>query len=133
MKYPTRMSCLLIAAAVAVGAACGSDSGGAADTLPPIITTTTTTTMVPTTTTIPEYYEIQAGDSISGIAKMFNTTQTELAAYNGITDLEHIEIGQRIKIPRPGEAPASTVAAETTAPITTALITTAPITTVVPS
>lgn len=114
MKYSARMSMLLVAAAASVVVACGSDGDGATDTLPPIATTTTTTTMAPTTTTIPSEYEIMPGDSLSAIAKLFHLTMGELAAYNGITDPEHIEIGQVLKIPQPGEA--------TTTVVTTAVV-----------
>jgi len=103
MKYSARMSLLLVSAAASVVVACGSDADSAGDTLPPIATTTTTTTMAPTTTTIPSEYEIKAGDSLSAIAKLFNLTMGELAAFNGITDPEHIEIGEVLQIPQPGE------------------------------
>lgn len=119
MNYYARMSWMLACVGAAALVACGSDDGSANDTLPPIITTTTTTTVAPTTTTIPEFYEIQAGDSLSEIAKSFNISLSELAAYNGITDPEHIEIGQTLKIPQPGETTTSTIGAETTAPSTT--------------
>ncbi|MEO6122761.1 MAG: LysM peptidoglycan-binding domain-containing protein [Ilumatobacteraceae bacterium] len=103
MKYSARMSMLLAAAAASVMVACGSDGDAARDTLPAIVTTTTTTTMAPTTTTIPSEYEIKAGDSLSQIAKSFNLSTAALAAFNGITDYEHIEIGQVLKIPQPGD------------------------------
>ena len=100
---------MLALATVSVVAACGSDDGKAADTLPPIATTTTTTTMPPTTTTIPDSYVIQKGDSLFGIAEMFGLTFAELAAYNGITNPDDIQAGQKLKIPQPGETTTSTV------------------------
>ena len=112
MKYSARMSLLLVCAAASVVVACGSEGESADDTLPPIATTTTTTTLPPTTTTIPSEYEIQAGDSLSGIAKMFNLTMDELAAANGITDPEHIEIGQVLQIPLPGTVTTTTAPAD---------------------
>ncbi|MCU1358943.1 MAG: hypothetical protein JWN99_232, partial [Ilumatobacteraceae bacterium] len=94
-RYRTRMGAMLtVAAAAAIFAACGSDNSHAGDTLPPIATTTTTTTLPPTTTTIPDHYVIQAGDSLSAIAKMFGLSTQELAAFNGITNPQHIESGQ---------------------------------------
>lgn len=109
MKYSARMSMLLAAAAASVMVACGSDGDAARDTLPAVVTTTTTTTMAPTTTTIPSEYEIKAGDSLSKIAKSFNLSTAALAAFNGITDYEHIEIGQVLKIPQPGDITTTTV------------------------
>lgn len=122
MKYSARMSMLLVVAAASVVAACGSDGDSANDTLPAIVTTTTTTTMAPTTTTIPSEYEIKAGDSLSQIAKSFNLSTSALAAFNGITDFEHIEIGQVLKIPQPGDIIATTTvaadASDTSEPVT---------------
>ncbi|MCU1366208.1 MAG: hypothetical protein JWL72_4859 [Ilumatobacteraceae bacterium] len=110
-RYRTRMGGILtVAAAATIFAACGSDNSHAGDTLPPIATTTTTTTLPPTTTTIPDHYVIQAGDSLSAIAKMFGLSTQELAAFNGITNPQHIESGQTIKIPQPGDLASSTTA-----------------------
>ncbi len=118
------MAVLLSLAAAGVLAACGSDNSHANDTLPPIATTTTTTTMPPTTTTIPDEYTIQKGESLSGIAKMFGLSTVELAAYNGIANLDDIQAGQVLKIPQPGAATSTTTVASvldstTAAPPTT--------------
>ncbi|MCU1394705.1 MAG: hypothetical protein JWM34_3133 [Ilumatobacteraceae bacterium] len=111
-RYPVRMGAMLAAALIGALVACGSTNSHANDTLPPIATTTTTTTLPPTTTTIPDKYVIKKGDSLSGIAKMFGVTTQELAAYNGITNPEHIESGQTIKIPQPDQT-ATTIAVTT--------------------
>jgi len=96
-------------------AACGSDDK-ASDTLPPIATTTTTTTMPPTTTTIPDSYVIQPGDTLFSIATKFGLDTDVLAAYNNIVNKEHIESGQKLKLP-PADAVTTTIAAVTpTAP-----------------
>jgi peptidoglycan endopeptidase LytE len=79
-------------------AACGDDSGSA-DTLPPLITTTTSTTLLETTTTTVSLYTIQSGDSLSAIAEKFNVDQAALMMLNGISDPDHIEAGQVLKIP----------------------------------
>jgi LysM repeat protein len=89
--------------------ACGSDTKSATDTLPPIATTTTTTTMPPTTTTIPDFYIIQPGDTLFSIATMFGLDTDVLAAYNNIVNKEHIESGQKLKIPPAGTQLATTV------------------------
>ena len=118
---------LTVAAAAVIFAACGSDNSHAGDTLPPIATTTTTTTLPPTTTTIPDHYVIKAGDSLSAIAKMFGLSTVELAAFNGITNPQHIESGQTIKIPQPGQVIAtSTTGAPAAAGATAVTPTSAP-------
>lgn len=83
-----------------IAGACGSDarSGG---TLPPMITTTTSTsTIYVTTTTILTSYIVQPGDTLSKIAGRFGVTQAELMALNGITNPDHIEKGQKLKLPQ---------------------------------
>jgi LysM repeat protein len=98
--------------AVAAGA-CGSDDA-ANDTLPPMVTTTTTTTLPPTTTTIPATYVVQPGDTLSKIAQKFNLNFNDLAAFNGINP-DHIEVGQTLRIPQPGDV-IPTTSTTTTAP-----------------
>ena len=90
--------------------ACG-DEVQSTETLPPIFSTTTTTTLNVTTTTILEVYEVQSGDGLGKIAEQFGVTIEELQTANGITDPEHIEIGQKLKIPPPAT---TTTAAPTT-------------------
>jgi len=93
--------CILAAVAIAlplVAGACGDDSSSGG-TLPPLITTTTSTTIDVTTTTTPEFYEIQSGDTLDKIATKFGVSRDALIAINGITDPDHIEVGQRLQIP----------------------------------
>jgi lysozyme len=45
-----------------------------------------------------EYYTIQWGDTLSGIAKKFKTTQKQLIAWNGIKDKNKIKAGDRIRV-----------------------------------
>ncbi len=94
-------------------AACGDDSESA-DTLPPLITTTTSTTMPPTTTTTVSLYTIQSGDSLSKIAEKFNVDQAALMMLNGITDPDHIEAGQVLKMPPPLPPPTTAPASSST-------------------
>ena len=47
-------------------------------------------------------YTVKAGDTLSGIAAKYGTTYQALAAYNGISDPNRINVGQVIKIPQSG-------------------------------
>lgn len=112
---------MLSAAFVAVplaAAACGSSQDNAG-TLPPIATTTSTSTTLATTTTRPTVYVVQAGDNLSKIATKLGVTKDDLMALNGITNPDHIEVGQKLKIPQPGESIPTTIAATTVAPPST--------------
>ena len=70
------------------------------------VTSTTTTTAPATTTTIPTTTEaadvgplsvlVEVGDSLSKIAKRYDTTTEILAAINGICDVNQIYVGQKI-------------------------------------
>lgn len=102
----------MTAALVAVplsAAACGSNEQSTG-TLPPIATTTSTTTTLATTTTRPTVYVVQPGDNLSKIVAKLGVTKDELMALNGITNPDHIEVGQKLKIPQPGETIPATVA-----------------------
>ncbi|MDD5016547.1 MAG: LysM peptidoglycan-binding domain-containing protein [Eubacteriales bacterium] len=44
-------------------------------------------------------YVVKAGDTLSKIAKMFNTTVSDLAALNNISNVNLINVGQQLKIP----------------------------------
>jgi LysM repeat protein len=96
-----------------IAGACGDDSESAG-TLPPLITTTTSTTIVVTTTTTLSFYTVQANDTLSKIATKFGVDQAALMALNGLTDPDHVELGEVLQIPPP-----TTVAAETTTSTTT--------------
>ena len=72
----------------------------------PVASTTTTTAPVASTTAIPTTTEaadvgplsvpVEAGDSLSKIAKRYDTTSEILAAINGICDVNQIYVGQKI-------------------------------------
>ncbi|MFM7488946.1 MAG: LysM peptidoglycan-binding domain-containing protein [Actinomycetota bacterium] len=97
--------------------ACGGDDTAGVDSLP--LLTAAPATAAPSaesTTTLPavqEYYTIQQGDTLFGIAKSFGVTLEDLIAFNGIADPDAIEAGQRLKIPPVG------VSIPTVAPSTT--------------
>lgn len=49
-------------------------------------------------TTIKEYYIVKSGDTLSGIATKYNTTYSELAKLNNISDPNKIYVGQKIRV-----------------------------------
>lgn len=81
-----------------VVAACGDATEDALSTLPPIKTTTTTTT----TTTTPDsrriFYEVQAGDNLSDIARSYQVPVKAIMELNALSS-EVIQIGQLLEIP----------------------------------
>ena len=123
------MSALLVGLSGVAASCGGSDSSARA--LPPIITTTTSTTIITTTTEfIPTTYIIQSGDRLGNIAIQFGVSRIDLMAMNGLTDQNHIEIGQVLKIP-PQTAPpggTTTVFVMPTGPAPTAPTSSAPTT-----
>ena len=76
------------------------------------VASTTTTTAPATTTTIPTTTEaadvgplsvlVEVGDSLSKIAKRYDTTTEILAAINGICDVNQIYVGQKILLAAAG-------------------------------
>jgi LysM repeat protein len=93
-----------------VAAACGSSSATAELTMPPLLTTTTTSTTVYVPTTTPQItsYVVQSGDTLSKIAGRFGVKAADIMALNGITRPDHIERGQKLKIPPPSADPTPT-------------------------
>jgi N-acetylmuramoyl-L-alanine amidase len=59
-------------------------------------------------------HTVARGDTLSGIAVRYGVRSADIAAANGITDRNHIRIGQRLRIP--GDGRTVTVAAATSAP-----------------
>ena len=53
-------------------------------------------------------YEVQSGDTLSGIAKKFGVSVDEIMAANGLDDPNQLKVGQVLVIPAPGEAPTAT-------------------------
>lgn len=57
-------------------------------------------------------YTVKSGDTLSGIAKKYNTTYQKLAVYNGIKNPNLIRVGQKIKIPNVANAAPTPVVKE---------------------
>jgi nucleoid-associated protein YgaU len=73
--------------------------------LPPL--PAVTTTLAPTTTRVP-FYDVQPGDTLDSIAQKLGVLVADLAAVNAIVDPDRIEAGQRLAVPQPPPAPATT-------------------------
>lgn len=101
--------------------ACGGDDESV-DTLPLL---TAAPTVAPTTavtsTTLPvaeEFYTIQQGDTLFGIAQAFGVSVSDLISFNAIANPDAIQAGQRLQIPPATAAPATTAPTTTAAPTT---------------
>ncbi len=90
-----------VVAIAVLGVGCAS-TGESTGTLPPIATTSSTTTIPETTTTLPDVYVVKAGENIIQIAQKLGVSLDDLLALNGITNPDHIERGQKLKVPKPG-------------------------------
>lgn len=66
------------------------------------VETTTTSTVPPVTTTTyvePVYYLVQSGDTLFNISKRFNLDMLKLMQLNGISNPDHVEVGQNLLLP----------------------------------
>lgn len=70
-------------------------------------TATTTPTVTTPSTSSDTVYTVKAGDTLSAIAAKYGTTYQKLASYNGISNPNIINVGQKIKIPS-GQASSTT-------------------------
>lgn len=52
-----------------------------------------------TTTTSEEVYVVQPGDTLAEIAIQLDVSLADLVTLNDIEDVDHIEVGQRLRIP----------------------------------
>lgn len=100
MKLAKNAALLLPAALLPALAVACSSRDETRDTLPPFITFPPTTT-IDVSTSLPQItvYIAQEGDSLLAIANAFNVDLEQMMEINGITDKNHVEVGQAIKIP----------------------------------
>ena len=101
--------------------ACGGDDESV-DTLPLMTAAPSVApTSVGATTTLPtaeEFYTIQQGDTLFGIAEAFGVSVGDLISFNAITDPDAIQAGQRLQIPPATAAPSTAAPTTTSAPTT---------------
>ena len=90
-----------VLAATVLLVACGGDNKSATPTTPLPTVPPDAGDISETTTTLPAFYIVKAGESLTSIAKKFGISVTELVAFNQLSDPNHIEEGQRLKIPAP--------------------------------
>jgi LysM repeat protein len=88
-------------AAMAFLVACGGDNEASTPTTPLPTVPPDAGDISDTTTTLPAFYIVKAGESLTAIAKKFGVSVAELVAFNQLSDPNHIEEGQRLKIPPP--------------------------------
>ncbi|MFW5708759.1 MAG: LysM peptidoglycan-binding domain-containing protein [Chloroflexota bacterium] len=69
---------------------------------PPVTATPDIIVVTPPPGVVTSVYVVQPGDTLSGIARRFNTTAIAIAQANGITNVNRIFAGQRLVIPVPG-------------------------------
>jgi LysM repeat protein len=138
---PSHRCTLALVAVIAVLGltSCSDEPTGSGPSLPPILTSSTTATTVVTATTLPQYYEVQRGDTLTLIAAAYQIPVQALMDANQLTNPDDIFAGQFLAIPRredivavslpptvPGQTPPPmpTVAGATTAPLGTVVTTT---------
>lgn len=108
---PTLLAALTaIVLAFVIGRATGGGGGDSND------VSTAPTAVVATTSTMlkPETHTVQKGETLAQIAQSFGVTIDEIAIANNIGDLNHVFVGQVLKIPAPGTVSTAPPATTTT-------------------
>lgn len=93
------VSSCAIGAAALVGCVTRTALVGDEPTLPPIVTTSTTTTTIAPATTLPQYYEVQRGDTLFEIATAFGLPVQAILEFNDLEDGDSLAAGQILAIP----------------------------------
>lgn len=90
----------LVLGGVALASCAKDDMPSSAPALPPIITTAPPTTPVPSvSTTLPQYYEVQRGDTLTKIAAAYGLPVQAILDLNGMTDPDALAAGQILALP----------------------------------
>ena len=72
---------------------------GNGPTLPPVVTTATVVVTVASATTLPQYYEVQRGDTLTEIAVAYGLPVLAIMELNGLTDPNDLQAGQILTLP----------------------------------
>ena len=105
-RVPTTPALLAGGAAVLIAFLIGHLTGGSSTS----VATSNTTASVATTTPLPPLpttHTVAPGETLSSIAGALSLTTAQLASYNGIGNLNHVFVGEVLKIPPP-TSPSST-------------------------
>jgi LysM repeat protein len=102
---PTVLACgFLVLLAFIIGhVTAGGGSSPDAALRPAVVATSTTTTLAPR----PATHTVASGETLSSIAGLFGLQASDLATYNGITNVNHVFVGEVLKIPPATTAPAA--------------------------
>lgn len=95
-RIPTIPTLLAALTAVVLAFVIGRSTGGGGE-----AEVSATPTSVSTTTTAPrlETHVVAQGESLSSIAASYGLSTEELASFNGITNINHVFVGQKLSIP----------------------------------
>jgi LysM repeat protein len=99
---PTIPTLLTVAAAVVlafiIGHATGGGGGGGSAA---VATRPAATDAITTTTAPPATHTVGRGETLSSIANSYGVTSRDLASFNNVADLNHVFVGEVLKIPPP--------------------------------
>ncbi|WP_116995720.1 LysM peptidoglycan-binding domain-containing protein [Desertimonas flava] len=125
------VTALLVVGGVVLASCAKDDTPSSSPALPPIVTTAPPTTPPPSVaTTLPQYYEVQRGDTLTKIAAAYGLPVQAILELNGMTDPDQLAAGQILALPSrdivanalpptvPGQT-APTLPGETTTTVTT--------------
>jgi len=99
------------------------------ETTSPEVTTDASETTSPNETTAEIIHIVKQGEYVALIARNYGVDYMALAAYNNLKNIDHIIIGQKLKIPPKDWTPPTDTTAETTSPAATDSATTEAVTT----
>jgi LysM repeat protein len=113
-EIPTLPAILAGITAIVLAFIIGRATGGGGGDSSAVSTKPTAVVATSVTTLKPETHTVQKGETLAGIAQSFGVTVDEIAIFNNIGDLNHVFVGQILKIPAPGQVTTVTTAAVTT-------------------
>ncbi len=81
------------------GLLAGGDPSEPTPTPSPVAVATPTPAPTPSPEPTPQVYTVAGGDNMLRIARMFGLTVEQIACFNGIEDVNRLQIGQELLIP----------------------------------